>query len=249
MKTSAQKYRNCFLIIIFIAHTVVGEIKNGYEREIGDVRQSLKTMTVMLRDNRDWSSAERKSITSKITYLQRILACYQLTENLLVQFRLIAPELYLEIDTIRDKRGRAVDVYVKFIPHDATSISAWGATYIDQLENDVDAYRSSYGPFTVSIKIWIVNKALLVLAHELGHVKYQVPNLAAYVAYHRSQYVGSNTAGSIGHNVGDRSGRSAEQFEKMFSKSYTRYVKGSTKRFQNPVTLLGRIRRNPNGAI
>jgi len=234
---------------MFLAHSVAGEIKNGYDHEILNVQESLKTMTVMLHKNSDWTYAERKMITAKIMYLKRVLMYYELTENLLVQFKTIAPELYHEIDTIRDKKGRPVNVYVKFIPHSASNISAWGATYIDQVQGDADAYRSSYGPLTVSVQIWVVSKALLVLAHELGHVKYQVPNLASYVVYHRAQYTGSNIVGTIGHDLGDRSGRSAERFEKIFTRSYARYAKGSNRRFQNPVGLLSRIKKNSNGSI
>ena len=57
------------------------------------------------------------------------------------------------------------------------------------MENDKDAYVSEYGPFSVSIKVWIVTRALLVLSHEFGHVKYQVPNLASYLEFHRTHYM------------------------------------------------------------
>ena len=97
-------------------------------------------------------------------------------------------DLYNEIDTIKDIKGRAVNVFVKFIPTDATEVKAWGTTYMRQVENDQDGYLSEYGELTVSVKIWIVNNALLVLAHELGHVKYQVPNLANYFEYYRKNY-------------------------------------------------------------
>ena len=40
----------------------------------------------------------------------------------------------------------------------------------------------------VSVKIWAVNKALFVLAHELGHVKYQVPHLASYINEYKKYY-------------------------------------------------------------
>jgi hypothetical protein len=249
MKTSVGQYRIIFLAITFVAHNVVGEIKNGYERDIISARGSLKALTTMLHERSDWSSAERRTITSKIDYVQSILTYYELTENLLAQFKIVAPELYHEIDTIRDKKGRSVDVYVKFIPDDASSVSAWGATYIEQVEGDLDGYLSSYGPLTVSVKIWVVNKALTVLAHEFGHVKYQVPNLASYVVYHKQQYTQSSTAGTIGHDTGDQSGRSAWEFEKLFQKSYARYGKGANKRFQSPVTLLSRIMKNSHGAI
>jgi hypothetical protein len=249
MKTSIGYYRIIFLAITFVAHNVVGEIKNGYEREIISARESLKALTTLLHTKSDWSSAERRTITSKIEYVQSILTYYELTENLLGQFKIVAPLLYSDIDTIRDRKGRPVDVYVKFIPQDVANISAWGATYIDQVEGDPDGYLSAYGPLTVSVKIWVVNKALTVLAHEFGHVKYQVPNLASYVTYHKRQYTESSPTATIGHDANDDSGRAAWEFEKLFQKLYGQYAKGSNKRFQSPVVLLGRIRKNSSGAI
>ena len=59
---------------------------------------------------------------------------------------------------------------------------------MDQSSDDKDAYQSEYGKFTVSVKVWIVPRALLVLAHELGHVKYQVPNLASYFEFYKKHY-------------------------------------------------------------
>ncbi len=127
------------------------------------------------------------------------ISFYDLTENLLNQFKIIAPKLYAEIDTISDRKGRPVHVYVKFVPVDATKVKAWGITYLNQVENDKDAYLSEYGAFTVSIKIWIVPKALLVLSHELGHVKYQIPNLASYMNFHKKCYK-DEVSNYIGHN-------------------------------------------------
>lgn len=45
---------------------------------------------------------------------------------MLVQFKTIAPELYAEIDTIRDRLGRPVNVYVKFVAVDGTDVKAEG---------------------------------------------------------------------------------------------------------------------------
>ena len=101
---------------------------------------------------------------------------YELTEELLKQFKHISPDLYNRIDSIRDAKGRFTDVYVKFIPREEASIMAAGITRMAQSDEDKDACFSEYGKHSVSVKIWISSKALLVLSHELGHVNYQVPN-------------------------------------------------------------------------
>ncbi len=85
---------------------------------------------------------------------------------------------------------------------------------MSQVKNDPDGYLSEYGDHTVSVKIWIVNNALLVLAHELGHVKYQVPHLAHYFEFYKKNYFGiMNDSNHIGHNPSDPSGKSANNMK------------------------------------
>jgi hypothetical protein len=170
------------------------------------------------------------------------ISFYDLTENLLNQFKIISPRLYAEIDTISDRKGRPVHVYVKFVPVDATKVKAWGITYLNQLENDKDAYLSEYGAFTVSVKIWIVAKALLVLSHELGHVKYQIPNLASYMNYHKKCY--KEVSNYIGHNADDPSGNTAIETEKLFRKEHAYFLRNTNEKIQNPVIMLTKIRKS-----
>jgi hypothetical protein len=169
---------------------------------------------------------------------------YELTENLLNQYKIIAPQLFSEIDTISDRLGRPVDVYVKFVPIDATEVKAWGITQVSQMENDKDAYVSEYGPFTVSIKIWIVSRALLVLSHEFGHVKYQVPNLATYLEFHRLHYKDTRMLTFIGHSPNDPSGQSANHFGQIFKRTYANFLKTRNEKSQNPAALLAKIRKS-----
>jgi hypothetical protein len=120
--------------------------------------------------------------------MQAYIAYYELTEQLLAQFRSIAPDLYHEIDTIKDDEGRSTDVYVKFMPEEEMKVSVSGTTNIAQAEEDGNAYHSEYGAHTVSVRIAIGKKSLGLLAHELGHVKYQVPYLVSYVKYYNMHY-------------------------------------------------------------
>jgi hypothetical protein len=233
-----------YSIILFIScHSSRCELKNGYGKDILIAKESLKGLTTMLIEDKTLSGIQRKKIESKIEILVEHISFYDLTENLLSQFKIIAPSLYGEIDTISDRRGRPVHVYVKFVPVDATKIKAWGLTYIDQAENDKDAYRSEYGALTVSVKIWIVPKALIVLSHELGHVKYQIPNLATYVDFHKKCYTGE-PSNFIGHHPGDPSGTSANAFEKLFRKEYYYFLRNTDEKIQNPVVLLVKIRKS-----
>ena len=109
---------------------------------------------------------------------------------------------------------------------------------------DQDTYISEFGEFTVSVKVWIVPRALLVLAHELGHVKYQVPHLASYFVYHKNHYYNTPTPNSIGHDAEDPSGKSAIEFGKSFLKIYADFLKLSNVRVQNPLVILARLKKD-----
>ena len=115
---------------------------------------------------------------------------------------------------------------------------------MDHPAYDQDMSISEFGEFTVSVKVWIVPRALLVLAHELGHVKYQVPNLASYFVYHKKHYYNTSTPNSIGHNIEDPSGQSAIAFGKSFMKIYADFLKLSNVRVQNPLVILARLKKD-----
>jgi hypothetical protein len=232
-----------FIILLLSSSYGLAEIKNGYEKDILIMKESLKNLTEILAEDENLSGIQRRKIESKVETLVNHISFYDLTENLLDQFKTIAPKLYAEIDTISDRKGRPVHVYVRFVPVDATKVKALGVTYLNQLRDDQDAYLSEYGPFTVSIKIWIVPKALQVLSHELGHVKYQIPNLAGYMNYYKKYYrdEGSNC---FGHNPNDPSGKTAVQTEKIFRNEFAYFLKNTNEKIQNPVILLTKIRKS-----
>jgi hypothetical protein len=230
-------------ILLFACSSVFGRIKNGYEKNIEPTRESLTYLQNLL-ENTELSFFRRRKVEASIQSLVNHVSYYELTENLLSQYKIIAPKLYSEIDTITDRLGRPVDVYVKFVPIDATEVKAWGITQVSQLENDKDAYVSEYGPFSVSIKVWIVSRALLVLSHEFGHVKYQVPNLASYLEFHKMHYKDTRMMTFIGHSPNDPSGQTANQFGRIFKETYANFLKTGNERAQNPAVLLTRIKKS-----
>ena len=233
-----------FLVSMFIICTVYGEIKNGYENQISSARESLKNLSALRWTSHDLSHIQLREIKSKTQTIWNYIAQYELTENLLKQFRIIAPDLYQEINEIKDSQGRSTDVYVKFILREDASIQAGGITYLDQVEGDQHAYRSEYGERTVSVKIWIMDNALFVLAHEMGHIKYQVPNLAGYMDYYKMTYrPGFTEPNYIGHNTNDPSGLSALSFHKRFCHAYSNSSKQRNNPQETPANLFRHIRK------
>src|SRR5688500_6029936 len=92
------------------------------------------------------------------------------------------------------------------------------------MENDPHGYQSVYGPFTLSVKITITKHSLLILAHEFGHISYQVPNLATYVDFFSRQYTDQHMKSDyLGHKPNDPSGQKALIFERIFTKANAEY--------------------------
>lgn len=229
---------------MFIICTVYGEIKNGYENQISSARESLKNLSALRWTSHDLSHIQLREIKSKTQTIWNYIAQYELTENLLKQFQILAPDLYHEINEIKDSRGRSTDVYVKFILREHAVVQAGGITYLNQVPGDQHAYRSEYGERTVSVKIWIMDNALFVLAHEMGHIKYQVPNLAGYMDYYKMTYrPGFTEPNYIGHNTNDPSGLSALSFHKRFCHAYSNSSKQRNNPQETPANLFRHIRK------
>ena len=134
-ETVADRIRKyCLYILFFVltSNAVFGEIKNGYEKNIKASKESLKFLRATLLEDGSLAPAQRRRIQSSIATLVDHISYYELTESLLIQFKTIAPELYAEIDTITDRLGRPVNVYIRFVPIDGTDVKAEGTTYMDQ---------------------------------------------------------------------------------------------------------------------
>jgi hypothetical protein len=239
MKTYAQLLAVCFLFIIPSA----AKIRNGYAVDIESARASLKNLRIFLAEDNSLSVFQRLSIHNKIDDLTEFITYYEFTEQLLEQFKAISPDLYHEIDSIKDRLGRSVDVYVKFVPEKEMPNGVAGVTNMDPDRHDRDACASAYGIHTVSIMISAVRKALFLLAHEFGHVKYQAPNLQAYQQYYSKFYLASTYKfKSMGHNDKDPSGQLAQNFTKRFREKYLNFIKLSGNKMASYMALLQEIK-------
>ena len=241
-----KKYSVIVIIFFLMLNSAWAKLRNGYERDIRYVRERLKNCNDSLNTNNNLSASERRKMKASINDLILYQSHYELTEELLKQFKRISPGLYNRIDSIKDAKGRFTDVYVKFIPREEALIMAAGITRMAQSDEDKDACFSEYGKHSVSIKIWISSKALLVLSHELGHVNYQVPNFETYIEYYKTQYSSLfRDSNCVGHSPTDQSGRNASTFEKEFKKDYVnnlKFGKGNA-RLESPLVLMEEIKR------
>ena len=247
-----KKYSVIVIIFFLMLNSAWAKLRNGYEKDIHSVRERLKNYNDILNTNNNLSTSGKRKMKTDINNLIVYQSHYELTEELLKHFKLISPSLYNRIDSIKDAKGRFTDVYVKFIPREEAIIMAAGITRMAQSDEDKDACFSEYGRHSVSIKIWISSKALLVLSHELGHVNYQVPNFETYIEYYRTEYSYLfSDSNCVGHSPSDQSGRNASTFEKEFKKDYLNNLKfrKDDSRLETPLVLLEEIKRKAKTPI
>ena len=238
--------KQCILaacLLVMALGNLFGEIINGYEKDLPGLRNSLARLESILADDACLTGQERKKIKSRIRAIIGHLIYFQVTDTMLRQFRAIAPELYDEINTLADRNGKVIDVYVRFIPEAKATYRSEGLSAFSQSTDDRDRCHSEYGNGSVSVKVWIAPRALLVLSHEFGHLKYVVPNLASYMHYYRKRYR-SGFADGAGHRCDDKGGRSATAYERRFRSFYSRYLREDFPPVTSPLALVNPVKRD-----
>ena len=239
-----------FAMLMTISSCILfGEIKNGYEAQLHDAINTLQKLNERLSSGKGLSLLEKQLIRLEIKKVADIISHYELTRQLLNQFKIVSPVIYNEMDTIKDKRGRSTHIFVKLIPPEQSKIQLRAASFFRQVLSDVDASYSEYGEYSVSVNICIGHKTLLLLSHELGHVRYVVPNLADYISFYRKHYNRESVDLSyLGHSQLDKSGKTAFSFEQRFRADLAYYLINGGMRFESIASLIDRIRRNSRKA-
>jgi hypothetical protein len=233
------------VIVVLCSNTIPAAVKNGYGLHIYEVRESLKTLQAILNETDTLSVFQKNEIKRKIGTLLEYVTYHELTEQLLTQFRLIAPDLLNKVDSVKSKTGLPITVYVRFVSEKEMQHGAHATTNIGHVANDPDLYTSEFGPASVSVKIASVNRSLVLLAHELGHVFYQAKNLATYITFYAKLYQNETFHSTyIGHDGGDPSGLTAIEFENIYKDRYNSMVRGTGDKIENAISLLATIRRN-----
>lgn len=239
--------KSCLLVVSLIMlflNNLSGAIRNGYEKSIPGLMLSLQGLQNILYCDSTLTRAERRAIRKKLKLVISNIAYYRITDRLLNQFRTIAPDLYREIETLKDAAGNAVDVYVKYIPGTNVGFRAGGMSSLTQARNNPHSCNSEYGPGTVSVLISTVNKTLRVLAHEFGHLVYVVPNMESYTAFFRKRYKGKDLDIPYGHDLRDQSGKNAMLFEKRFCLTHKRYLRQESIDRKTFVVGVGAVRKD-----
>ena len=210
------------IVCLGVYQETYAEIRNGYDIEIIKAEKWIHNLNEITQEV--LSTAQRMALEErlKLAYAteRRLRENHAKTQALIEMLRMIDPDLYNEINTIKDCEGNETDVYVKVV--DDLGKRLKGATNVSYSVNNPNIYCSEYGDYTVSVRVIYKNPrwALTILVHELGHVHYQVPHLAEYIVFYKKNYQDTNI---IGHLPYDPSHQSVKETIKTFNKSWKEY--------------------------
>ena len=232
------------VVCVLFVHHLFAKIKNGYESQLEDSRLSLRSLNLLLLEDRKMSPFARLQLKSKMDFLIDHISFYELTDEFIRQFKILAPVMFTELDNIKDKRGRLTDIYIRLVPVEKSRIPLSAASFFQSMKDDEDANVSHYGPFSVSVDIVMVHNALFLLSHELGHIKHIVPNLAEYSKFYNWRYSNLKTHDSMGHSPNDLSGKESHIFERRFIEEQKTYYNHGGKKPMSLFPLLTQIRKN-----
>jgi hypothetical protein len=232
-------------LMIFSSCDLFAEIRNGYEAGLHGAITTLQQLSSRLSNDKNLSVLEKQILRSEIKKVTDIISHYELTRQLINQFRIISPVIYSEMDTISDRRKRPTDIFIKLIPYEQTRVQLIAASFFRQSPRDGDASYSEYGENSVSVNICIGQNALQLLSHELGHISYVIPNLATYASFYKRYYRTELLDFSyVGHGTFDESGKMAVSFEQRFRADLAYYLFNGGMKFESTASLIERIKRN-----
>ncbi|MDN5203403.1 hypothetical protein QQ008_18595 [Fulvivirgaceae bacterium BMA10] len=202
-------------------------IKNSYAVELQEWTDHInKTKELIGNMAMDVEKQKKMKGVLKQMLAKRddLLRNYNRTQEIILTLKLIDPVLFNEIDQIKDKEGSRVAVYVKAIDKFGEKNGIYATTNLDQCKGNENIYTSPYGDRTVSVTVNSGQEAVLLLAHEFGHVKYQVPNLAFYYKYFKETYLKDGFNPAVpGHFSKDPSRLSVKKTLTRFKRLYRQY--------------------------
>ena len=228
-----------FCVILALLFTISlksnGKIRNGYEKLIEQVLQELNYFDALkageihhLDGSKTWDSFDafqRKTVDKKIKELHATIQYYLLTEMLINKFQNVCPGIYSEIDKLENFESQKTDVYIKVMPPDHKLREISGATLLSRDPENVHECISEYGENSVSVLVCPTRQGIKVLAHELGHVRFIVPNLNKYIEYCSIRYRQENLKNVVfNHQASDLGSKTVIAYEIKFKTAYKKHL-------------------------
>ena len=105
-----KKFYLVVVCVLFVNH-LFAKIKNGYESQLEDSRSSLQALNLLLLEDKKMSPVARLQFKSKMDYLVDYISFYELTEEFIRQFKILAPVMFTETRQYKGQE-RKIDRYL-----------------------------------------------------------------------------------------------------------------------------------------
>ncbi len=215
------------LLLLFCQYTLA-EIRNPYKSQLIEIDKCINNLKNILKTDLDHQQALKIKKMLKDAYQEKYNATKydKKTDELINLLQQIDHSLYTRINKIKDFEGNATHVYIKVVDelgNKKNGMETKGMTNLNHDSNNMHNYTSEYGKNTVSVKIADcgLKKNVFLLAHELGHVVYQVPNLKTYTSYYKKVYLDNSFEHNpLGHFHSDPSNKSVRDTISKFKKNW-----------------------------
>jgi len=216
------------------------DIINAWKVEGDAIRKLIEIQSEVVKD-KDASKESKDLATETIKAYEQLLrsvdANAERTDEILTDLKNTDEQLYNQINSLKDKKGNIVDVYLKSDDNQGYNDGNYGMSQVKSSIDDDDKPSSMYDGFSngrgtvtviVNSRKYGAEDAVVLTAHEFGHLKYNVPNLVSYQIYWKENYREGERFGH-GHKRRDPSGKAADQTLNRFIPLYTKYKKSKKK--------------------
>lgn len=212
------------------------EIFNAWEIDRRSKQQSIDNVQSTINDpntSKTDKEVAQNILRSLLSELDEININLKRTDEVISDLKGADISLFNELNNLTDANGDKVDVYLKTINSFGEETGVYGDNSIASLSSNPNKPTSAYDQYsngrgTVLVRVnsrrYGSEDAVVLTAHELGHVKYNVPHLASYIKFFKENY-DPNVPGEKGHRSDDPSGKSVDRVLKEFMPLYKQYKK------------------------
>ena len=120
------------VVILLLSGSVFGRIRNAYDNEIQAYYDSLHTLRSRLLEHERLSISGTGKLKREIKNVINLISYWRLTDKLIEQLRNVSPHIYSELENVKDKRGRSMDIVVRLIPRENARIQLAAVSFFTQ---------------------------------------------------------------------------------------------------------------------
>ena len=167
------------LVFIFLSIQVGAKIKNGYETEINNSKESLKALLAMLDNAPSLLPSERRAVRVSIEHVVDYIVYYELTELLLEQFKAISPRPILSAVNLHLCKKKTVSP-----SHCISRRHHWHHQWLSRLNNRIVLEAHPVGVLMPCASALYIYNALLAQQHVWATILYAKPSPSINIVHY-----------------------------------------------------------------